>query len=146
MAYNNKLKSTISNPSQEFLPINMSSTVVAPVGSVTTATFTAINGTTYVPTVGSKIISQSNANLNGKIVLASPAPTSTTVAFTGAVTLVAADDISFAQPNPDYDSSWSGDPDYVKDRFIRFSYRFKFDDGEYSIICLLYTSPSPRDS
>jgi len=134
MAYNNKLKSTISNPSQEFLPINMSSTVVAPVGSVTTATFTAINGTTYVPTVGSKIISQSNANLNGKIVLASPAPTSTAVAFTGAVTLVAADDISFAQPNPDYDSSWSGDPDYVKDRFIRFSYRFKFDDGEYSIM------------
>ena len=28
MAYNNKLKSTISNPSQEFLPINMSSTIV----------------------------------------------------------------------------------------------------------------------
>ncbi len=134
MAYNNKLKSTISNPSQEFLPINMSSTTVTPVGSVTTATFTAINGTTYVPTVGSKIISQSNANLNGKIVLASPAPTSTTAAFTDPVTLVVGDDISFAQPNPDYDSSWSGDPDYVKDRFIRFSYRFKFDDGEYSIM------------
>lgn len=131
MAYNNKLKSTISNPSQEFLPINMSSTTVAPIGSVTTATFTAINGTTYVPTVGSKIISQSNANLNGKIVLTA---TSTAVTFTGAVTLVVGDDISFAQPNPDYDSSWSGDPDYVKDRFIRFSYRFKFDDGEYSII------------
>ena len=131
MAYNNKLKSTISNPSQEFLPISMSSTTVAPVGSVTTATFTAINGTTYVPTIGSKIISQSNANLNGKIVLTA---TSTAVTFTGAVTLVVGDDISFAQPNPDYDSSWSGDPDYVKDRFIRFSYRFKFDDGEYSIM------------
>ena len=109
----------------------MSSTIVTPVGSVTTATFTAINGATYVPTVGSKIISQSNANLNGKIVLTA---TSTAVTFTGSVTLVVGDDISFAQPNPDYDSSWSGDPDYVKDRFIRFSYRFKFDDGEYSIM------------
>lgn len=36
--------------------------------------------------------------------------------------------------NPDYDDTWGGDPQYLSERFVRFSYRFKFDDGEYSII------------
>jgi uncharacterized UPF0146 family protein len=32
------------------------------------------------------------------------------------------------------DITWKGDPEYLKERFVRFSYRFKFDDGEYSLI------------
>ena len=36
--------------------------------------------------------------------------------------------------NPYYDLNWKGDPNYLKDKFVRFSYRYKFDDGEYSII------------
>ena len=35
--------------------------------------------------------------------------------------------------NEYYDSDYNGDKDYLKDRFVRFSYRFKFLDGEYSI-------------
>ena len=35
--------------------------------------------------------------------------------------------------NSYYDSTFIGDPNYLQDRFPRFSYRFKFDDGEYSI-------------
>jgi hypothetical protein len=30
--------------------------------------------------------------------------------------------------------NWPGDPDYLEDRFVRFSYRYRFDDGEYSIM------------
>ena len=30
--------------------------------------------------------------------------------------------------------SWPGDPDFLEDRYVRFSYRFKFDDNEYSLI------------
>jgi len=29
---------------------------------------------------------------------------------------------------------WQGDPELMKDKFIRFSYRFKYNDGEYSLI------------
>jgi len=29
---------------------------------------------------------------------------------------------------------WQGDPELMKDKFIRFSYRFKYEDGEYSLI------------
>ena len=30
--------------------------------------------------------------------------------------------------------NWPGDPDYLEDKFVSFSYRFKFEDGEYSIM------------
>ena len=36
--------------------------------------------------------------------------------------------------NPYYDNNYPGDADFLEDKFVRFSYRFKFDDGEYSII------------
>jgi hypothetical protein len=134
LAYNNTLKSTFSNPSEEYLPVNISSDVTTSSGTaVTTVDFTQV-AANYIPQVGSKIISNSNANLNGKIVEASPVPTSTQVSFTGGVIVTVGDDISFAQPNPDYDADFGGDPEYLSTRFVRFSYRFVFDDGEYSLI------------
>jgi hypothetical protein len=36
--------------------------------------------------------------------------------------------------NPYYDAAWGGDGEYLKDKFVRFSYRYKFADGEYSLI------------
>tara|TARA_R110002012_G_scaffold32579_3_gene96022 strand:+ start:185 stop:3934 length:3750 start_codon:yes stop_codon:yes gene_type:complete len=40
----------------------------------------------------------------------------------------------YRQPYGSGDITWKGDPEYLKDKFVRFSYRFKFDDGEYSLI------------
>ena len=133
MAYNNKLKSTISNPSQEFLPINIASTVN---GNQTITNQVTIDNTGFTPIVGSRIISIGALALDEKIVVTGS--TTTTINFSPtlspAVSVLNNEDISFEAPNPDYDADWAGDPDYVKDRFIRFSYRFKFDDGEYSIM------------
>ena len=36
--------------------------------------------------------------------------------------------------NPNYDSLFKGDPDLIEEKFVRFSYRFKYVDNEYSII------------
>jgi len=36
-------------------------------------------------------------------------------------------------PNPYYNPTFQGDPDYLEDKFVRFGYRFKYDDGEYSV-------------
>ena len=36
-------------------------------------------------------------------------------------------------PNPYYDGQFAGDPDYLEDKFVRFSYRFKFEDNQYSL-------------
>ena len=37
-------------------------------------------------------------------------------------------------PNPDYNAGYAGDKNFLEDKFVRFSYRFKYEDGEYSII------------
>jgi len=131
MAYNNKLKSTISNPSQEFLPINIASTIN---GNQSVTNQVTINSTGFVPSVGSKIVSIGAPILNDKIVTASTATLITFSPTVSSTSVTGNEDIAFQQPNPDYNADWAGDPDYVKDRFIRFSYRFKFDDGEYSIM------------
>ena len=53
----------------------------------------------------------------------------------GSTLTVANDDVlKLAWPNPEYVSSWPGDKELMSDKFIRFAYRFKFDDNEYSLI------------
>jgi hypothetical protein len=37
------------------------------------------------------------------------------------------------EPNPYYDASYNGDPNYLEDKFVRFGYRFNYVDGENSI-------------
>ena len=46
----------------------------------------------------------------------------------------AGDEIYFAYENPYYDTGFNGDEDFLEDKFVRFSYRFKYDDGEYSLM------------
>ncbi len=36
--------------------------------------------------------------------------------------------------NPFYDSNYSCDEEYTKERFLSFAYRYKYDDNEYSLI------------
>lgn len=35
--------------------------------------------------------------------------------------------------NPYYNEKYPGDEDFLQDKFVRFGYRFKFEDGEYSV-------------
>jgi len=42
--------------------------------------------------------------------------------------------IQSTMTNKNNDTDWPGDPDYLEDRFVRFSYRFKYDDNEYSLM------------
>ena len=50
--------------------------------------------------------------------------------------VVLTDDVLLAIPNPYYDFNFAqtANVDYLEDKFVRFSYRFLFDDGEYSLI------------
>jgi len=42
--------------------------------------------------------------------------------------------VELSWPNPNYNSAFTGDSELLKEKFVRFAYRFKFDDGEYSLI------------
>jgi hypothetical protein len=48
--------------------------------------------------------------------------------------LAAGDIVDVYYPNKYYNSTFPGDPTFTNDKFIRFSYRYKYDDGEYSIL------------
>jgi len=54
---------------------------------------------------------------------------------------VQGDIVKFHRHNPTYRNNWPGDASYLEDKFVRFSYRFKFDDGEYSLIAP-FTQPA----
>ena len=58
-----------------------------------------------------------------------------TITITGGTFPVALDanTVIILNANPYYDSQFAGDPTYLDDKFVRFSYRFKFDDNEYSL-------------
>lgn len=56
-----------------------------------------------------------------------------TVTLNKTTTIFTNDVISISN-NPDYNSSWKGDDAFLEDKFIRFSYRFKFEDNEYSLM------------
>jgi len=43
------------------------------------------------------------------------------------------DTLTFSAPNPSYVSDWPGDCEYLRNRFVRFSYWYKFVDNEYSL-------------
>jgi len=42
--------------------------------------------------------------------------------------------VTLSRNNPQYDSAFSGDPDLIKEEFPRYSYRYRYDDGEYSLM------------
>ena len=48
-------------------------------------------------------------------------------------TTLTAGDKLILSVNPYVIEDYAGDPDYLEDKFVRFSYRFKYDDGEYSL-------------
>ena len=43
------------------------------------------------------------------------------------------DDIVTLGANPYYSNTFNGDSNFISDKFIRFSYRFKYDNNEYSL-------------
>tara|TARA_B110001452_G_scaffold94588_1_gene78146 strand:- start:6766 stop:11367 length:4602 start_codon:yes stop_codon:yes gene_type:complete len=49
-------------------------------------------------------------------------------------TLLSGCSVLLSDPNPYYSLNWPGDPDYLESKFVRFAYRFKYEDGEYSLI------------
>jgi|10_taG_2_1085330.scaffolds.fasta_scaffold02168_2 hypothetical protein len=86
---------------------------------------------------------------------AAPATTYTRVFFEtdgvpGPTRAITGVPVFFQRRNPYWQGDWSatphapdwpGDPNFLKDKFVRFSYRFKFDDGEYSLIAP-FTQPA----
>ena len=91
------------------------------------ATISFING------AGNMVSTGNSLTLVGSVVFNSNAQTWTITPSSGMIVAIPAGSTVVFNANPYYDGQFAGDPDYLEDKFVRFSYRFKFEDNQYSI-------------
>ena len=105
-----------------------------------TQTGTSINiKNTNIPIGGKPVTGQSVKKVGtlGEIidlgVNVATGSTSTVLNVSGSIS-VNNEEVLVFDANPYYIPNYKGDPKFLEDKFVRFSYRFKFNDGEYSIM------------
>ena len=91
------------------------------------ATISFING------AGNMVSTGNSLTLIGSVFFDSNAQTWTITPSSGMIVAIPAGSTVVFNANPYYDGQFAGDPDYLEDKFVRFSYRFKFEDNQYSI-------------
>jgi len=117
---------------------------VEPISLVRKATATVVSGfgDTYVLSSINGIIT------NGMSVVSTSFPGSdygyvmdftvdTITLYQSTTSITAGDRLTFlisTMSDKSDDANWPGDPAFLEDKYVRFSYRFKFDDNEYSIM------------
>ena len=111
------------------------------IAATVAGTTITINDSSLVGEVLTDMLVECPGKINEKITVVSHSYLAgvTTINLSGAVdagvnSLAALDYVTLAWPNPYYISTWPGDSQYLSEKFVRFAYRFKFDDGEYSLI------------
>ena len=123
---------TMEDVTSENLPITQLTTVNS---NITNTSFVG-SASPHVNWIGA-ILTSTDASGNSKITVSDNIKvtntSSTTVTHTS-TTNIAVGDIITIGANPYYNSEFTGDKDFLNDKFIRFSYRFKFEDNEYSLI------------
>lgn len=97
--------------------------VVNSAGAITVILNATVSGITYNPTPGGT--SEWTIRLAGS----------------GTFPQLTPDQQIIFNPNPYYNENFAGDPAYLEDKFVRFSYRYRFDDNEYSIMAP-FTQPA----
>ena len=96
--------------------------------------------------VGMTVVSNAKDNVASQTILGSEfikvtaidaATATVTINAQPAITIVVGQAIRFLETtmtDESGDSSWPGDPSYLEDKYVRFAYRFQYDDGEYSLM------------
>jgi len=135
-------ESSMQDAASEFLPSFADSKVVglpAPTPTSFTVAKVGYNGTTDI--IGHTIYIEDPAgtfNPTGGVVssVVENANSFDITCTTTTPTLSATDKVRFAIANPYYDADFASNSsiDFLSDKFVRFSYRYKLDDGEYSLI------------
>jgi hypothetical protein len=132
------IETTVTGTGVVTLPTTSSVTVTvtSTTGNIlvgATVTGTGITGSptvvSFVPSTGVVTLSQAQSLTATDILTFTLAATQTTMQDVSSEKLP-----DGTTNNPYYNPNFSGDPQYLEDKFVRFSYRFKFIDGEYSIL------------
>jgi hypothetical protein len=128
-----------------YLPIELYREEVEKVTAVSTNTITVNSNLSIAAGMTVLTVSAANPatgiNANSYLLVQSvdnTSATSTVITLSEDVsTTIAVNDTAYFLGSTMTDKSgittWPGDPNYLEDKFVRFAYRFKFDDNEYSI-------------
>ena len=84
-----------------------------------------IQGTDYI-----KVVSISNSFVAPDVTIITVSPAMGAIPSGNDIVSL----VTSTMSNKNDDPTWPGDPDFLEDKFARFSYRFKFDDNEYSLM------------
>jgi hypothetical protein len=127
-------ETTMKDVSSTFLPNGGIADINTWTGSSTSGTIQNLNFPNNYdqPVQGMRVAKLSDNGVLTDLNVTVNSYSSSTLTLTGAVSFDATDQVVF-NFNPYYDLTYSGDSKFIENKFIRFSYRFKFDDGEYSI-------------
>jgi len=139
---NSSGESTLVNKSSQFLPASVATTLATATGA--TGTTFKLNGAfttgaNYSITAGDQI-SLPGSGEDYVIQSVGPDPLINNqvniiiVGTRNGKVFVQGDQVIINKVNPNYSSTFVGDPDLLKEEFTRYSYRFKYDDGEYSLL------------
>jgi len=128
------------NPYQ---PIGLLKKVVTPTTTSSSTSTLLIADTTGIQK-GMSVVQYSNADFGAEdYFYVNTVNTNVSVVLNAAPSVVNAGDVTFLASTMtgeditfDFNqgNDWPGDPDYLESKFIRLSYRFEFDDGEYSLM------------
>ena len=136
-----ELQSTMKDKCTEFLPskyeLTQASSAVITSGSVSSLVSIPVSKQVLAKNTFVKIKTSSGVDItpNSKVrcTFLNSAPVFTWNSLPNTLTIPQNAIIIFGV-NPDYDPNWPGDCEFLKDKFVRFAYRFKFEDNEYSLI------------
>ena len=132
-------------PTYETTMYDVTSEFLTDGGVITTKTATAASTTVilkFLQYPSTDFIPKENQIVSGPTIVGRPIVISFTqspiIPYNGTLVLSTVQTIPIntelkVNANPYYEPTFIGDPNYLQDKFVRFSYRFKFDDGEYSI-------------
>jgi len=131
--------STLISNSEEYLPAHI----------ITTGTYASVSGAiTLVGTYTTPLTTSDNFDLfgnvnNGDLVTVGDSDQSYIAVSVAAQSVNIQSGLNLGsgtlkikiqRRNPDYNASYKGDTRLLRDKFSKFSYRFKYDDGEYSLM------------
>ena len=130
----NRDETTMYNVTDEFLPGGGSTAIVDGAISATNTFVIDDPGLPeFWPKVGQLISSTDPlSDIPPNIRVVSYNDTTFTVVVDANITLADNLEVKF-NANPYYNPDYIGDPTFLENKFVRFSYRYKFDDNEYSI-------------
>lgn len=129
-----------------YLPISAvveeSKTVLNPGANATTFTIAGIDNTIavgdYAVDESTEIANVLTPSFLGIVIsVTKTTDTAITVDQDSGTIILAGDIIKFSRTtmsDQSGDSNWKGDPDFLEDKFVRFSYRFKYADNERSLM------------